>query len=47
VKGNFHAQFLEGWTGVIPSGYSIGIQGIDGPPSHGWVTLLKKSVSRT
>ena len=24
VKGNFHAQFLEGWTGAIPSGYSVG-----------------------
>jgi hypothetical protein len=23
VRGNFHAQFLEGWTGVIPSGYSV------------------------
>jgi|HubBroStandDraft_6_1064221.scaffolds.fasta_scaffold297146_2 hypothetical protein len=23
VIGNFHAQFLEGWTGVIPSGYSV------------------------
>ncbi len=22
-KGNFHAQFLEGWTGAIPSGYSV------------------------
>ena len=20
---NFHAQFLEGWTGAIPSGYSV------------------------
>jgi RNA-directed DNA polymerase len=23
VRGNFHAQFLEGWTGAIPSGYSV------------------------
>jgi N-terminal domain of reverse transcriptase len=23
VIGNFHAQFLEGWTGAIPSGYSV------------------------
>ena len=23
MRGNFHAQFLEGWTGAIPSGYSI------------------------
>jgi hypothetical protein len=23
VRGNSHAQFLEGRTGVIPSGYSI------------------------
>jgi hypothetical protein len=22
-RGNFHAQFLEGWTGAIPSGYSV------------------------
>lgn len=22
VKGNLHAQFLEGWAGVIPPGYS-------------------------
>ena len=21
--GNYHAQFLEGWTGAIPSGYSV------------------------
>jgi uncharacterized protein len=27
VKGNFHAQFLEGWTGAIPSGYSV--HGVD------------------
>ena len=23
MKGNSHAQFLEGWTGAIPSGYSV------------------------
>ena len=23
MRGNFHAQFLEGWTGAIPSGYSV------------------------
>jgi hypothetical protein len=23
VRGNSHAQFLEGWTGAIPSGYSV------------------------
>jgi hypothetical protein len=23
VIGNFHAQFLEDWTGAIPSGYSV------------------------
>jgi hypothetical protein len=23
VRGNFHAQFLEGWTGAIPSGHSV------------------------
>src|SRR6516225_4975607 len=23
VIGNFRAQFLEGWTGAIPSGYSV------------------------
>jgi hypothetical protein len=23
VRGNFHAQFLEGWTGAILSGYSV------------------------
>jgi hypothetical protein len=22
LKGNFHDQFLEGWVGVIPPGYS-------------------------
>jgi hypothetical protein len=22
-EGNSHAQFLEGWTGAIPSGYSV------------------------
>ena len=26
VRGNFHAQFLEGWTGAIPSGYSVILQ---------------------
>jgi hypothetical protein len=26
VKGDFRAQFLEGWMGVIPSGYSIGME---------------------
>ena len=26
VIGNFHAQFLEGWTGAIPSGYSVNFQ---------------------
>jgi hypothetical protein len=24
LKGNFHDQFLEGWVGVIPPGYSTG-----------------------
>src|ERR1700688_1059105 len=28
VRGNSHAQFLEGWTGAIPSGYSV----TDRPP---------------
>jgi hypothetical protein len=23
AEGNVHAQFLEGWTGAIPSGYSV------------------------
>ena len=23
MQGNFHAQFSEGWTGAIPSGYSV------------------------
>lgn len=23
MRGNSHAQFLEGWTGAIPSGYSL------------------------
>jgi len=23
VRGNSHARFLEGWTGAIPSSYSI------------------------
>jgi len=27
VRGNFHAQFLEGWTGAIPSGYSVNRSG--------------------
>jgi len=22
LKGNFHDQFLEGWVGAIPPGYS-------------------------
>jgi hypothetical protein len=33
VRGNFHAQFLEGWTGAIPSGYSV-IRQQDGDLIH-------------
>jgi hypothetical protein len=25
LKGNFHDQFLEGWVGAIPPGYSAGV----------------------
>lgn len=36
MRGNFHAQFLEGWTGAIPSGYSINLKLSNFGPMANW-----------
>ena len=46
MRGNSHAQFLEGRTGAIPFGYSILVFPHRALPVFGFVTRLGLSVLR-